>query len=48
MIKNMRRTAKSKVTVMSERQFTAAVHDALAVHGGHGADGHESTEDEHA
>jgi hypothetical protein len=45
--KNMRRTTASKVMVMSERQFTAAVHDALAEHGGHDAD-HESTEDDHA
>jgi hypothetical protein len=45
--KNMRKTARPKVTVMSERQFTAAVRDALAEHRGHGAD-HESTEDDHA
>lgn len=45
--KNMRKTARSKVTVMSERQFTAAVRDALAEHGVHGADP-ESTEDDHA
>ena len=32
---------------MSERQFTAAVRDALAEHGGQGADD-ESTEDDHA
>jgi hypothetical protein len=44
--KNMRKTAAAKVTVMSERQFTAAVRDALAEHGGQGAD-HES-EDDHA
>ena len=46
-VKNMRRTAASKVTVMSERQFTAAVRDALAEHGGHDAD-HGSREDDHA
>ena len=46
--RNMRRTAASKVTVMSERQFTAAVRDVLSEYGGHGADGHESTEDEDA
>jgi hypothetical protein len=45
--RNMRRTARPKVTVMSERQFTVAVRDALAEHGGPGADP-ESTEDDHA
>jgi len=45
--KNLRKTARPKVTVMSERQFTAAVRDALAEHGGQRAD-HESTEDDNA
>jgi hypothetical protein len=45
--RNMRKAAASKVAVMSERQFTAAVRDALAEHGGHGAD-HENAEDDDA
>jgi len=47
-IRNMRRTVASKLVLMSERQFTAAVRDAVTRHDGRETDGHETTEDDDA
>jgi len=41
-IRNIRRTVASKLVLMSERQFTAAVRDAVTRHDGREADGHET------
>jgi hypothetical protein len=41
-IRNIRRTVASKLVLMSERQFTAAVRDAVTRHDGREADGPET------